>query len=62
MEEMDFIIDTNAADDAELLKVFNNPFPIFSSSKYTLGHEEDDEADEESSNEDYYGELVFLLF
>lgn len=60
MDELDFIIDTNASEDIGTSK----KLAIFSASKYTLG--EADEAKEHQGNitdddEEYYGELVFFL-
>lgn len=56
MEEFDFIVDTTATEDSEVLKTFNSPFPIFSSSKFTLKAErEAGESDEDEDSDEYFG-------
>lgn len=51
MEDLDFVIDTKASDDTELVKSFSSPFPIFSNSRLALKEEEDDEESEKSESE-----------
>jgi hypothetical protein len=68
MEELDFIVDTTAAGDSELLKDFNSPFPIFSTSSYALGVDESEEksensdSEEENDEDDYFGEVSLVIF
>lgn len=59
---MDFIIDTNAAEDAE---TFKSAFPVFSSSRYRLESECDDQESENGnkSEDEYFGKnQEFQLF
>lgn len=63
MEDLDFIVDTKASDDSELLNTFNNPFPVFSGSKFSLAVDSDAEESEDESNDDgYFGEYSTSLF
>jgi hypothetical protein len=63
MEELGFIVDTTAEGDSELLKDFNSPFPIFSTSSFVLGVDESEEKSEKSDSEDendedeYFGKI-----
>jgi hypothetical protein len=61
MEDLDFVIDTKASDDNELLKSFSSPFPIFSSSRLALKEDEDEEESEtsEDENDDEEGDEYF---
>lgn len=63
MEDLDFIVDTKASDDSELLKTFNNPFPVFSGSKFSLAVDSDAEESENESNGDdeYFGKYSIAL-
>jgi hypothetical protein len=59
---MDFFIDTNARD-SESLQTFISPFPIFSSSNFALGVDNESENSEEEIESDgevddeYFGEF-----
>lgn len=69
MEDLDFIIDTTATGNSELLQTFNSPFPTFSSSNFALGvdgesedsekSEDEVESDEnEGEDDEYFGEIL----
>lgn len=56
MDDLDFIVDTTATDDKELLKAFSSPFPVFSGSKFSLAVESgDEEPEDEADDDEYFG-------
>lgn len=64
--ELGFVIDTKASEDSTVLESFISPFPIFTSSKFTLGANEEDEESENSESEiendaddgEYFGKFI----
>lgn len=62
MEDLDFVVDTTASEDNELLKTFISPFPTFTSSKFTLGTDSEAEDDEpEDDDDEYFGKFVVSI-
>lgn len=61
MEDLDFVVDTKASDNSELIKTFNSPFPIFSGSKFTLGDAQESEQSENHEDDDEYFGLLIIL-
>lgn len=59
MEELDFVIDTTASEDNEVLKAFKNPFPVFSNTKFTLGDEKEAKDTDKSVDDETYFEEHF---
>lgn len=62
MEESNFVIDTVASEGSRQTESFNSSFPVFSSSKFTLGVDDEAENSDESDtedDEDYFGKIYF---
>lgn len=67
MEDLDFVIDTKASNDTELVQSFTSPFPVFSTSRYTLRNDDEkadsekSEADEAEDDDEYFGKQKLKL-